>query len=42
MAILIDGKQISANVKEQVRIETEQLKEKHGIQPALAVVIVGN
>ena len=42
MAKLIDGKQISANVKEQVRIETEQLKEKHGIQPALAVVIVGN
>ncbi len=42
MANLIDGKQISANVKEQVRIETEQLKEKHGIQPALAVVIVGN
>ena len=42
MAILIDGKQISANVKEQVRIETEQLQKKHGIQPALAVVIVGN
>ncbi len=42
MANLIDGKQISANVKEQVRIETEQLKEKYGIQPALAVVIVGN
>jgi len=42
MAKLIDGKQISANVKEQVRKETAELMEKHGIQPALAVVIVGN
>ncbi|MEE5993545.1 MAG: bifunctional methylenetetrahydrofolate dehydrogenase/methenyltetrahydrofolate cyclohydrolase FolD [Oscillospiraceae bacterium] len=42
MAKLIDGKQISANVKEQVRKETAELMERHGIQPALAVVIVGN
>lgn len=42
MANIIDGKQVSANVKEQVRQETEALKAQHGIQPGLAVVIVGN
>lgn len=42
MANIIDGKQVSANVKEQVRLETEALKAQHGIQPGLAVVIVGN
>ncbi len=42
MAKLIDGKQVSARVKEQVRLETEKLKQIHGIQPGLAVVIVGN
>ena len=42
MANIIDGKAVSAKVKEQVRIETEELIAKHGIQPGLAVVIVGN
>lgn len=42
MANLIDGKKISAEVKEKVRLETASLMEKHGIQPGLAVVIVGN
>ncbi len=42
MAQLIDGKQISAQVKEQVRLETEALIANHGVQPGLAVVIVGN
>lgn len=41
MAKIIDGKAISAAVKDQVRVETEQLKEK-GISVGLAVVIVGN
>ncbi|MBQ8781038.1 MAG: bifunctional methylenetetrahydrofolate dehydrogenase/methenyltetrahydrofolate cyclohydrolase FolD [Oscillospiraceae bacterium] len=41
MAQIIDGKAISANVKEQVRAEVEQLKEK-GIEVGLAVVIVGD
>ena len=41
MAKIIDGKAISAAVKEQVRVEAEQLKEK-GISIGLAVVIVGN
>ncbi|MGN1134652.1 MAG: bifunctional methylenetetrahydrofolate dehydrogenase/methenyltetrahydrofolate cyclohydrolase FolD [Oscillospiraceae bacterium] len=41
MAKIIDGKAISAAVKEQVRAEAEKLKEK-GINIGLAVVIVGN
>ena len=40
MAKLIDGKVISAAVKEQVKKETEELKQK-GITPGLAVIIVG-
>lgn len=41
MAKIIDGKEISANVKEQVRAEAEQLKAQ-GVEIGLAVVIVGN
>lgn len=41
MAQIIDGKAISAAVKEQVKQETQALKEK-GISVGLAVVIVGN
>jgi methylenetetrahydrofolate dehydrogenase (NADP+)/methenyltetrahydrofolate cyclohydrolase len=42
MAQIIDGRQISAQVKEQVRAEAAELLEKHGVQAGLAVVIVGN
>ncbi|MBE6850625.1 MAG: bifunctional methylenetetrahydrofolate dehydrogenase/methenyltetrahydrofolate cyclohydrolase FolD [Ruminococcus sp.] len=42
MAKLIDGKVISAQVKEQVREEAQALYEKHGVKAGLAVVIVGN
>ena len=38
MAIIIDGKKVSAQVKEQVRIETEELVKK-GIKPGLAVIL---
>lgn len=41
MAQIIDGKAISAAVKEQVKQETQVLKE-NGISVGLAVVIVGN
>ena len=41
MAIIIDGKKVSAQVKEQVRLETEELVKK-GIKPGLAVIIVGD
>ncbi len=40
MAKLIDGKIISAAVKEQVAKEVEELKDR-GIMPGLAVIIVG-
>ena len=42
MAKLIDGKAVSARIKEEVRQETAAFMEKYGIQPSLAVVIVGN
>lgn len=41
MAKIIDGKAVSAKVKEQVRKEAETLREK-GIEIGLAVVIVGD
>lgn len=41
MAKIIDGKAVSAKVKEQVRKEAEVLKQK-GIEIGLAVVIVGD
>ena len=41
MAIIIDGKATSADIKEEVRIEAEKLKAEKGITPGLAVIIVG-
>lgn len=40
MAVRMDGKAVSASVREQIRKETEQLKAQ-GITPGLAVIIVG-
>lgn len=41
MAKLINGKQISAQLLEQVSVQVQQLKENHGVTPGLAVVLVG-
>lgn len=41
MSVLIDGKEVSAKVRSEVREETEKLKSK-GITPGLAVIIVGD
>ena len=41
MALIIDGKEIAQKVKEQLKIQVEQLKSK-GIQPGLAVIIAGD
>ena len=41
MSKIIDGKQVSAQVKERIRLETEELK-KNGVEIGLAVVIVGD
>ncbi len=42
MAKIIDGKAVSAQVKESIAQETAQIKEKYGVTIGLAVVIVGN
>ncbi|MBQ4213619.1 MAG: bifunctional methylenetetrahydrofolate dehydrogenase/methenyltetrahydrofolate cyclohydrolase FolD [Ruminococcus sp.] len=39
---IIDGKKVSAEVKERVRQQTLQLKNDYNITPGLAVVIVGD
>ena len=39
---IIDGKKVSAEVKANVKKQTEELKEKYGVTPGLAVVIVGD
>ena len=39
---IIDGKKVSAEVKANVKKQTEELKEKFGVTPGLAVVIVGD
>lgn len=40
-ATIISGKEISKQIKEELRIEVEKLKSEHGITPGLAVVQVG-
>ena len=42
MAQIIDGKAVSATVKQEVADEAAQLKEEMGLKVGLAVVIVGN
>ena len=41
MTTIIDGKKVSAKIKEQVKQEIEAFKSKYG-QPGLAVVLVGS
>lgn len=41
MAVLIDGKKLSKKIRENLKIECEELK-KDGILPKLAVIMVGN
>ncbi|MBQ8961360.1 MAG: bifunctional methylenetetrahydrofolate dehydrogenase/methenyltetrahydrofolate cyclohydrolase FolD [Ruminococcus sp.] len=42
MAQIIDGKAVSASVKEEVKAEAAKLREEHGLKVGLAVVIVGS
>lgn len=42
MAQLINGKEISAKVKESVKSETKEFIEKTGVVPGLAVILVGD
>ena len=41
MAKLIDGKAISAQIRVELREETEKLVKETGVRPGLAVIIVG-
>jgi methylenetetrahydrofolate dehydrogenase (NADP+) / methenyltetrahydrofolate cyclohydrolase len=40
-AKVIDGKLFAAKVRAQVQVQVARLREEHGIQPGLAVVLVG-
>jgi methylenetetrahydrofolate dehydrogenase (NADP+)/methenyltetrahydrofolate cyclohydrolase len=42
MTIIIDGKKIAADLRNQIKEEIVELKNKHGDVPGLAVVQVGN
>lgn len=41
-AKILQGKEFATIIKENVKKKVEELKEKHNINPALAVIIVGN
>ena len=41
MAMLIDGKKISAEIREEIKAETAKFEKENGYLPGLAVVIVG-
>ncbi|QKF73736.1 bifunctional 5,10-methylene-tetrahydrofolate dehydrogenase / 5,10-methylene-tetrahydrofolate cyclohydrolase [Aliarcobacter faecis] len=40
--ILLDGKALSAKIKEEVKVEVEQIVKDKNITPGLAVILVGN
>ncbi|MBR5295415.1 MAG: bifunctional 5,10-methylene-tetrahydrofolate dehydrogenase/5,10-methylene-tetrahydrofolate cyclohydrolase, partial [Clostridia bacterium] len=42
MAILIDGKETSKKVREEIKKETENLVKESGVRPGLAVILVGD
>lgn len=41
MAFIIDGKIISAQIKDELKLKTQKLLEEKGIKPGLAVLLVG-
>jgi len=42
MAVIIDGKKIAQDIIDEVKAETQRLKERTGLIPGLAVILVGN
>jgi methylenetetrahydrofolate dehydrogenase (NADP+)/methenyltetrahydrofolate cyclohydrolase len=40
-AEIISGKDVAAEMREELKVEAAQLKDKHGVVPGLAVVLVG-
>ncbi|MBQ4037842.1 MAG: bifunctional methylenetetrahydrofolate dehydrogenase/methenyltetrahydrofolate cyclohydrolase FolD [Clostridia bacterium] len=41
MATIINGKEVSATLRERIRTETERLVRETGVRPGLAVILVG-
>ena len=41
MAQIIDGKAISARIRQEIKQETEEFAKAYGFRPGLAVIIVG-
>ena len=41
-AEIIDGKQVAARVREQVKLGVERFKDEHDVEPGLATVLVGD
>ena len=41
-AQLIDGKQIAQTIREEIRSGVEELRQRHGVTPGLATVLVGD
>ena len=42
MAVILDGRALSENIRRELKEEVEELREKFGRAPTLAVVLVGN
>ncbi len=40
-ATVINGKRIAEEIKQEIKLETEKLKTKHGITPGLAFILIG-
>jgi methylenetetrahydrofolate dehydrogenase (NADP+) / methenyltetrahydrofolate cyclohydrolase len=41
-AVVIDGRAVAAGVRERVRAEVDELRARHGVEPGLATVLVGD
>ena len=41
MAVIINGKEVSASIRQQIKEETQGFIAEHGYAPGLAVIIVG-
>ena len=42
MAVIISGKDLSQELKDNMKVEVLSLKEKYGREPHLVVILVGN
>ena len=42
MGKLIDGKKISSDIREELKVKIAKLQEEKGVTPGLAVILVGD